>query len=152
MLVSITPQGRTEATGADKGWRNRVGGMVRPVDPETAAFLAFAERPVGPLALALRAIVLEEAPELMERIFRNHASALWFGLGPKMDEMVLYVAMASGHVNLGFCRGASMPDPDGVLEGSGRVMRHVKFRSERDLARPFVRSLIRAAVAQAGHS
>jgi hypothetical protein len=118
---------------------------MRPLDPDIAAFLAIDLRPVGPLALALRAVVLEEAPELIERIFRNHASALWFGLGPRMDDMALYIAMASRHVNLGFCRGASLADPDGVLEGSGRVMRHLKFRTERDLERPFVRPLIRAA-------
>jgi hypothetical protein len=125
---------------------------MRPLDRDLAAFLAIDLRPVGPLALALRAVVLEEAPELVERIFRNHASALWFGLGPKMGDMVLYVAMASGHVNLGFCRGAYLPDPEGVLEGSGKVMRHLKFRSERDLERPFVRPPIRAAAAEAGHS
>jgi hypothetical protein len=125
---------------------------MRPLDPDIAAFLAIDLRPVGPLALALRGVVLEEAPQLMERIFRNHASALWFGAGARMDEMDVYVAMASRHVNLGFCRGAALPDPDGVLEGTGRVMRHVKFRTERDLERPFVRPLIRAAAAQARHS
>jgi hypothetical protein len=123
---------------------------MRPLDPDIAAFLAIDLRPVGPLALALRAVILEEAPQLLERIFRNHASALWFGCGPKMDDMALYVAMASRHVNLGFRRGASLPDPEGALEGSGRAMRHIKFRSEGDLERPFVRPLIRAAVA--GHS
>jgi hypothetical protein len=125
---------------------------MRPLDPGIAAFLAIDLRPTGPLALALRAVVLDAAPELQERIFRNHASALWFGLGPKMADMVLYVAMASAHVNLGFCRGASLSDPDGVLEGSGKVMRHIKVRSWQDLERPFVHPLIRAAVAEAGHS
>ena len=125
---------------------------MRPLDPDVADFLAIDLRPVGPLALVLREVVLDEAPQLAERIFRNHASALWFGPGPRMDEMALYVAMASRHVNLGFCRGASLPDPDGALQGSGKVMRHIKFRTERDLDRPFVRPLIRAAVAQAGHS
>ena len=122
---------------------------MRALDPDIAAFLAIDLRPVGPLAMALRAVVLEEAPELSERIFRNHASALWFVVGPRMDEMALYVAMASRHVNLGFCRGAALPDPDGVLEGSGRLMRHIKIRTERDLERPFVRPMIRAAAAQA---
>jgi hypothetical protein len=121
--------------------------LMRPLDPDIAAFLAIDLRPVGPLAMAIRGVILEEAPELAERIFRNHASALWFGFGPKMADMILYVAMASGHVNLGFCRGAALPDPDEALEGSGRRMRHLKFRPAGDLARPSVRPLIRAAVA-----
>jgi hypothetical protein len=119
--------------------------MVRPADPQLLEFLAVHDRPVGPLALALREIVLEEAPEAVERIFRNHPSALWFGAGPRMQDMFGYVAMASRHVNLGFCRGAALADPDGVLEGAGKAMRHIKFRGQADLARPFVRPFIRAA-------
>jgi hypothetical protein len=52
-------------------------------------------------------------------------------------------------VNLGFCHGASLPDPARVLEGEGKKMRHIKFKNERDLERPFVRRYIRAAVDQA---
>jgi hypothetical protein len=120
--------------------------MVRPPDRDMLDFLAIDDRPVGPLALALREIVLEEAPEAVEKVFRNHPSALWFGQGVKMTDMFCYIAMASRHVNLGFCRGALIPDPDRVLEGEGRLMRHVKFRSEQDLQRPFVRPYIRAAL------
>jgi hypothetical protein len=96
----------------------------------------------------LRQIVLEEAPDATERVFRNHPSALWFGCGPAMKDMFGYIAMASRHVNLGFCRGALIPDPDQVLEGEGRLMRHIKFRTERDLQRAFVRPHIRAAWAE----
>jgi hypothetical protein len=37
-----------------------------------------------------------------------------------------------------------------VLEGEGRTMRHIKFRSQRELERPFVRRYIRAAIEQVG--
>jgi hypothetical protein len=119
--------------------------VARPLDAQIEAFLAIDQRPIGGLALALREIVLETAPQLEERVFRNHPSALWFGAGPKMADMSLYIAMASRHVNLGFCRGATLDDPEGVLEGAGKAMRHMKFRSAADLERPFVRPLIRAA-------
>lgn len=119
--------------------------MIPALDPGFRAFLAIDDRPVGPLAMALRAIVLEEAPGVVEQLFRNHASALWYGHGPKMTDMALYIAMASAHVNLGFCRGATLPDPERVLEGTGRAMRHIKFRKAADLERPFVRPYIRAA-------
>ena len=122
--------------------------MARPPDRQMIEFLAVADRPVGPLAMALRDILLEEAPDAVEQVFRNHPSALWFGGGPKMADMACYIAMASRHVNLGFCRGATLADPHAVLEGDGKAMRHIKFRTERDLGRPFVRSYIRAAFAQ----
>jgi hypothetical protein len=105
---------------------------------------------VAHLALALRELVLNEANEAVERVYDNHPSAIWFGFAksgeePKMQDMFCYVAAASSHVNLGFCRGALLPDPDRVLEGDGKKMRHIKFRSERDLERPFVRRYIRVA-------
>lgn len=39
-----------------------------------------------------------------------------------------YVDAFTAHVNVGFFLGACLPDPDGLLEGAGRFMRHVKLR------------------------
>ena len=39
-----------------------------------------------------------------------------------------YVNAFKAHVNIGFFRGAELPDPRGLLEGTGRFMRHVKLR------------------------
>ena len=39
-----------------------------------------------------------------------------------------YVNAYSKHVNLGFFYGVDLPDKDGLLEGSGKRMRHVKLR------------------------
>jgi hypothetical protein len=93
-------------------------------------------------------MVLEEAPDAEEKIYGNHPSAVWFGFGLKMKDMFCYIATATKHVNLCFCQGALLSDPNRVLEGAGKIMRHVKLRSERDLERPFVRRYIRAAIEQ----
>jgi len=52
-------------------------------------------------------------------------------------------------VNLGFPRGASLPDPKRVLEGEGKAMRHIKFANLRELEQPFVRRYIQAAMEEA---
>jgi len=39
-----------------------------------------------------------------------------------------YVNAFKAHVNVGFFQGATLPDPAGLLEGSGRYMRHVKLK------------------------
>jgi hypothetical protein len=49
------------------------------------------------------------------------------------------------HVTLGFLRGTSLPDPAGLLEGTGKNLRHVKLRTAEDLQEPAVRKLIAAA-------
>jgi hypothetical protein len=112
--------------------------MAKAPDQQLFDLLS-ADRSVAELALALREMLLEEAPEAQEKAFRNHPSAVWFGFGPKMADMFCYIAAASQHVKLGFCRGASLPDPKRLLEGQGRTMRHIKLRSEADLERPSVR-------------
>src|SRR5207247_6517196 len=43
-----------------------------------------------------------------------------------------YVNAFKAHVNVGFFRGAEIADPEGLLEGTGKFMRHVKLRPDRD--------------------
>jgi hypothetical protein len=121
----------------------------RPPDPQLLGFLEAYDRHISDLALALREIVLEEAPDAFESIYQVYTVAIWFGFSGKMKDMFCYIATNVGHVNLGFPRGASLLDPNRVLEGEGKTMRHIKFRSLGDVERPFVRRYIQAAMEQA---
>jgi hypothetical protein len=44
------------------------------------------------------------------------------------DAAFAYVNVFTAHVNVGFFQGAALPDPAGLLQGSGKFMRHVKLR------------------------
>src|SRR5215510_15895126 len=44
------------------------------------------------------------------------------------DAAFAYANAFKTHVNVGFFRGAVLADPDGLLEGTGKFMRHVKIR------------------------
>ena len=44
------------------------------------------------------------------------------------DAAFAYVGAFANHVNVGFFQGASLKDPAGLLQGSGKRMRHVKLR------------------------
>ena len=58
-----------------------------------------------------------------------------------------YVNAFTAHVNVGFFRGAEIVDPHGLLEGSGKFMRHVKLRPERDVDAAALTELIETAYA-----
>ena len=58
-----------------------------------------------------------------------------------------YVNAFSAHVNVGFFRGAELADPAGLLEGTGKVMRHLKLSPDRDLDPAALTELIEAAYA-----
>ena len=46
------------------------------------------------------------------------------------------------HVTLAFLRGASLPDPEKLLEGKAKGVRNIKLRSVADVKRPGVKRLI----------
>ena len=58
-----------------------------------------------------------------------------------------YVNVFRAHVNVGFFMGAELKDPMGLLEGSGRRMRHVKVSPDADLNATALSALIDAAYA-----
>jgi len=122
----------------------------RPPDPHLLGFLTAYDRTIADLALALREIILEEQPDASETIYRVYTVAIWFGFSGKMKDMFCYITTQTRHINLGFPRGATLPDPNRVLEGEGKTMRHIKFKSMSDLERPFVRRYIQAAIEQVG--
>jgi hypothetical protein len=63
------------------------------------------------------------------------------------DAAFSYVNAFKAHVNVGFFRGAELADPEGLLEGTGRFMRHVKLSPAEEIDERALRGLIRTAYA-----
>lgn len=63
------------------------------------------------------------------------------------DAAFAYVNAFTAHVNVGFFRGAELPDRSKLLEGSGKYMRHVKLRPGEDIDEAALIELIEAAYA-----
>jgi Domain of unknown function (DU1801) len=125
--------------------------MPRPPDRQLLAYLAPYDPQLVDLALALREIVLEEAPKAIESLVDGYAVSIGFSFtGKPLKDGFCHVVTYSTHVNLGFNRGAQLPDPDGVLEGSGKTIRHIRIRNHDDLDRPVLRRLLRLAIEQVG--
>jgi hypothetical protein len=61
------------------------------------------------------------------------------------DAAFAYANAFKAHVNIGFFRGAELADPDGLLEGSGKFMRHVKLRPGQPVDGVALKQLIHAA-------
>ena len=61
------------------------------------------------------------------------------------DLAFAYVNVFKKHVNLGFFNGAELADPKGLLEGSGKKMRHVKLVPGEALETRALKALIKAA-------
>ena len=110
--------------------------------------MAMADDTMRPICLRLRALVVSLHKDACEIVWPKHRIAS-YGIGPKkMTEHYAYIGVQKSHINLGFYYGAILPDPDGLLEGRGKKLRHLKIRSL-DLAQsPAVRALLTAAIAE----
>jgi len=98
------------------------------------------------LALALRELVLMEAPEAEEVLYSVYAEVIVFRFPGRKRGAFCYVAAYSHHVNLGFYYGAELPDPHRALKGTGKRMRHIRFDSPDDLRHSYLRGYIRSAI------
>jgi hypothetical protein len=74
----------------------------------------------------IRALVARSAPKATVSI--KWGQLVWEQNGP-----FAWLKPAAKHVSFGFWRGADLSDPNGVLEGSGDRMRHVKLTSAADI-------------------
>lgn len=102
------------------------------------------EDPVAVLASATRAFLLEVLPGALEEVDPS-AGLVGFGLGPGYKGNVCSILLSKKGVKLAFNRGAELPDPDGLLEGTGKVHRYVVLRSQADLSDPSLRALLNLA-------
>jgi hypothetical protein len=81
-----------------------------------------------------------EAPSVKQRVVS-------YGVGPeKMSEQFCYIGVYKNHVNLGFYQGVDLPDPAGVLGGTGKKLRHVKLQRVEDVNKPAIRDLIEVSL------
>jgi hypothetical protein len=68
------------------------------------------------------------------------------GLSPRMRDLLFAIIPHTAHVNLQLADGADLPDPTGIVEGTGKRIRHVKVRSAEAAASPAVRDLVQAQI------
>src|SRR5215468_5769974 len=82
------------------------------------------------LALDARELVLRVLAPSNESILDVYVLALNYGFSERMKDQVVYIGVYTKHINLGFYWGARMDDPEAVLEGSGKQLRHIKIKSQ----------------------
>ena len=101
------------------------------------------------LIRAVRTALRRRLPGAFELVYDNY-NFFVIGYGPteRPSDAILSIAASANGVGLCFIHGARLPDPDGLLLGSGRQTRFVRVPSAATLQQPAVRRLIDAAVAQ----
>lgn len=93
-------------------------------------------------ARALEALIREELPDVVVQ-FDPGNGLLAFGRSMKMRDLLFALIPHAGWVNLQLADGAVLPNPDGLIEGTGKRIRHIKIRSAEAAADLRIRHVIR---------
>jgi hypothetical protein len=89
-------------------------------------------------------------PTANELVYDNYNFlAIGYSASERASDCVVSLASGANGVSLSFYYGATLPDPDGILLGSGNQNRFVRLPTPAALADPKVERLLRAALAQA---
>jgi len=121
--------------------------VAKPVtQAQVRAFLAPYAPQVQAIALKLRERVLQMAPGALEQVDQP-ARLLAYGWRQTYKDTLCVIMPLKAAVNLGFPRGVDLPDPAGLLTGTGKRARHVHITAMEQVDTPALRALLEAAVA-----
>src|ERR1044072_1308593 len=110
------------------------------------AFFELYSKDVQKLAWKVRELIFEVAPEIAETVYPQ-MKVIRYGLdGNKMGALVYAIIPTKSGVSLGFMHGTSLADPQKLLEGTGKNLRHVKLKTLDDAASPALHQLVKQAL------
>jgi hypothetical protein len=114
---------------------------------QLAEFLARFEPEIAALAAAALERMRARLPGAVELVYDNY-NALVIGFGPtqRASDALFSIVVYPRYVSLCFLTGASLSDPDGVLAGDGKVVRHVRLTTPDVIGDPAIAALMDQAI------
>jgi hypothetical protein len=114
------------------------------------SFIARFTPEVAALTRSILAAMRARYPTAIELVYDNYnALAIGFGPSEKTSQAIFSIAVFPRWVSLFFLQGKQLPDPEGILQGSGNVARHIRLPSAGRLDELSVKNLMEEATARA---
>jgi hypothetical protein len=127
------------ASQADATGEDQLAGFIQKFDSKNAALIR-----------SVRQVLRKRLPAANELVYDNYN---FFVIGycstERPSDCILSIAAGANGVGLSFYHGATLPDPHGLLLGSGSQNRFIRIESAATLTRPEVEELIAAAIKHA---
>lgn len=111
-----------------------------PAEDPAALVLSLIPRHMRQTVEELRSLVKETLPWVKEK-----PQPKWKAFNFDHNGALLAISGYQNWASIGFVRGAELEDPDGMLEGTGKGMRHVKVKRGETIRGPELAALIRQA-------
>jgi hypothetical protein len=97
-------------------------------------------------ALILREMVLQNLPGITEQLDLP-AKMIAYAYGQRYTDLICVIIPSKEGLKLGFNKGSTLPDPSGILQGSGKISRYVVIKAEADIHNPAIKDLLSVALA-----
>ena len=113
-------------------------------DNKIDEFLSQFDEEVYCNAIKLRELLLVNLPKVTEQIDLT-AKMIAYYYGQKYSELICVIIPSKKGLKLGFNRGTQLPDPDKLLEGTGKISRYIKIKSEEQIKSIAIKKLLETA-------
>lgn len=118
----------------------------RPIHPAFQFFLESKDPRLIELFTDLRQYLFELCPESNELLYHTHALTAVFSWSEKLSDAFCHIPIYDNHLNLGFNEGTLLTDPQGLLQGTGKLIRHLPIKKTEDYRKGAVQKLIEEAI------
>jgi hypothetical protein len=118
--------------------------MTENEPPALEPFLMNYSDTVRELARSARVLILAVMPKTVEQLDPS-ANLIAYGLDHSYKGLICGITLHKAYINIMFAQGASLPDPQGLLQGTGKLARHVHVERLADLEAPGIRDLVETA-------
>ena len=123
---------------------------IEATEAQLESFIARFTPEIAARVRAARAVLRPRLPGATELVYDNYnALAVAYGPGAKTSEAVFSLAVYPRNILLYFLPGVGLPDPEGLLQGEGKVGRYVCLKDVALLDEPAIIALIDAALGRA---
>lgn len=108
-------------------------------------FLSAYDEEIIALVGELRSVLLKNLPDIIEQL--DHAAKMIaYTYGQKYAELVCVIIPSKKGVKLGFNKGNELPDPHGLLQGTGKVSRYIEIKSVEQVKSKEIKQMIVAGL------
>ena len=84
-------------------------------------------------------------PEITEMLYHSHALTSVYSITEKLGNAFIMLPIYTNHLNLGFNKGTLLEDPHGLLQGTGKLIRHIPISKPDDYRNENTKQLIISA-------
>ena len=121
--------------------------MTSKLHPDFQNHLRHKSKELQALYKAVRSLIIDLYPEGNELLYRTHALTSVYTTTLKLSDAYCHIPVYNDHLNIGFNYGTSLDDPEGLLKGTGKSIRHIPITSPEELENDDLRILITDAIA-----